>query len=128
MENQVLHLSDEGKSCRKIAAICNFYFSTVSRILKRNNKDISGRKGGRLRALSVRDCRNMARLLTSGKVNTPKQAARAVNKGVSEWTAIRSLQRIGLKAKEKKRKPALSLKNIGASQLMIGFCLESKLF
>lgn len=62
-------------------------------------------KTGRKKLLSDRDARNLAQLVITGK--TPKKATREIRKPISGWTAQRALKDIDLKAKEKKKKPAL---------------------
>jgi len=44
----------------------------------------------------------------------PKDASVAIGKPVSQWTACRALGRIGYASEVKKKKPALSDKNIKA--------------
>lgn len=109
---KVLFMLNEGKSVREIGTCCNIHHSSVVRIRKNCRQNLIASKGGRPRKLSDRDSRNMARLLTAGTAKTPKEAAITLGKNISEWTARRSLNRIGLQAAEKKKKPALSAKNI----------------
>ena len=73
--------------------------------------------------LSERDARAMDRLLTSKHVKAPKQAAAAIDKPINEWTVRRALRRIGLISAVRKKKPALSEKNVKAR---LKFCKEHK--
>ena len=60
------------------------------------------------------DARHIERLMRNRGTKTPKQAARALNKNVSEWTVGRALLRIGLVSAVKQKKPALSNNNVKA--------------
>lgn len=111
-KSQILFLLESGFSTREIAQKCEVSQPMVVKVRKASGLTASGLKGGRPRKITERASREMARLLTSGSVKTPKEAILAIGNDASVWTARRALHRIGLKAIERKKKPALSAKNI----------------
>lgn len=119
LENSVVVLTEKGHSTRKIAEKLNIGQSTVVKVQKRKNIVRAPNVGGRPRQLSDADARLMEREMRKDSSITPKQAADALNKNVSEWTARRALHRIGLLSAVKKKKPALSAKNVKAR---LAFC------
>ena len=123
LENEVVQLLHQGYSCRQIAKRKNLCSATVSNIKKRRNVSVPNLKGGRPRKLSDRDARKMYRLMHNKRTGTPILASKAINKCVSESTARRALQRIGLQARIKLKKPALSDKNI---ERRLKFCRKHK--
>lgn len=114
MKSKVLCLLKSGKSVREIAKLCDISHMTVFRISKNCEIDISFHTRGRRRKLTDPESRCMAKLVTSGTARTPKEAAASIGKNVSEWTARRCLERIGLEASVRKKRPALSARNIKA--------------
>ena len=112
LENEVVQLLHQGYSCRQITKRKNLCSATVSRIKRRRNVSVPFLKGGRPRKLSDRDARKMYRLMHNKLTGTPILASKAINKCVSESTARGALQRIGLQARIKLKKPALFDKNI----------------
>lgn len=123
LENEIVRLSENGDSCRNIAKKLNVCHRTVSLVRKRRNLIVATSKGGRPRLLSDGDARLVERNLATKSFRTPKEAAKILNKSVSDRTVRRSLQRIGLVSAVKKKKPALSEKNVKAR---IEFCKSHK--
>ncbi|GBP08343.1 Transposable element Tc1 transposase [Eumeta japonica] len=78
---------------------------------------------GRPRLLSDGDARQIERLLHNKDTKTPKNAAKSIGKDVSSWTVRRALNRIGLVASVKKKKPALSDRNV---KRRLHFCKTHK--
>lgn len=113
-ENSIIILTESGHSSREIADKLKVSQRSVIVVRKRRNVAFMPNTGGRPRLLKDSDARLMIREMKKNGSKTPKQAANAINKDVSEWTARRALQRIGLVAAVKKKKPALSDKNIRA--------------
>ena len=62
--------------------------------------------------LSDGDTRPIERLLHHKATNTPKNTALSIGKNVSSWTVRCTLNRIGLVVSVKKKKPALSNRNV----------------
>ena len=83
-------------SARQIAKNLGICHRTVLQVRRRKNFEHTRWKKGRSCLLSERDARAKEILLTSKQVEIPKQAAAAIGKTVSEWTARRALRRIGL--------------------------------
>ena len=69
--------------------------------------------------LLERDARAMERLLTFKEVKIPKQAASAIDKPVSEWTARRALCKIGL-ISAIKHNSVVRKKCVGSSLILQG--------
>lgn len=82
---------------------------TVQRIKQKHNIETSNTPG-RPRKIDDRTCRHLAKLVTSDNAITPAKARKTLNIDASEWTARRSLKKLGLKARENKKKPLLSKK------------------
>lgn len=114
--SRVTELARDGHTTRKIAELVKISQSSVSRILKNNSSDRIMNKGGRPKKISDRVAREIGRKLISGECNSPKEALFGPDGGrivdASIWTVRRALRSVGLKPKEKKKKPALSAKNI----------------
>lgn len=115
LENQVVDMTYNNYSAREIAKKLGICHRTVLQVKKRKNISPQAVKKSRPCLLSERDARTMERLLSSRQVKTPKQAAAAINKPVSEWTARRALRKIGLISAVKQKKPALSEKKCEGS-------------
>ena len=115
--SRVVFLLKSGESSREISKLLNISQKSVINIKKYKNVEVPPPKLGRPRLLTNADARRMERKLRSCASKTPKQVARDIEIPVSEWTARRALRRIGLVAKEKPKKPALSKKNIKARLL-----------
>lgn len=123
IENSIISMSAKGHSSREIAQKLSLCHRTVLMVRKRKKVEMVKNKGGRPKLLTDGDARLMERLMTSKDAKTPKAAAKIVGKNVSEWTARRRLRRIGLVSAVKKKKTALSEKNIKAR---LKFCKEHK--
>lgn len=123
IENNVINLLQNNYSCRKIAEKLNLSKSTVNDIKKRQNVACNNNQGGRPRLLSDGDARQIERLLHNKDTKTPKNAAKSIGKDVSSWTVRRALNRIGLVASVKKKKPALSDRNV---KRRLHFCKTHK--
>lgn len=109
--NEIIKLLQNNNSVRKIAKKYNISHMTVQRIKQKHNIETSNTPG-RPRKIDDRTCRHLAKLVTSDNAITPAEALKTLNIDASEWTARRSLKKLGLKAREKKKKPLLSKKNI----------------
>lgn len=116
IENNVINLL---KNNEKL----NLSKSTVNDIIKRCNVACNNNQGGRPRLLSDGDARQIERLLHDKAIKTPKNAAKSIGKDVSSWTARRALKIIGLVASVKKKKPALSDRNV---KRRLHFCKTHK--
>lgn len=116
-------MTHKSVSARQIAKTLGICHRTVLQVRKRRNISAPAPPKSRPRLLSNRDARAMEHLMISKPKTTPKEAAIAINKSVSEWTARRALRRIGLTASVKQKKPALSDKNVAAR---IKFCKDHK--
>ncbi|XP_053946213.1 cystinosin homolog isoform X3 [Anastrepha ludens] len=84
----------------------------VQRLRKNVPDAVPSNKGGRPRKISDRDARHLANLVTSSKAVTPKEALKMLDIDGSQWTARRSLSKLGLKAAEKKTKPMLTKRHV----------------
>lgn len=123
VENSIVALTNQGYSSRKIAKRLKVCHRTVLLAQKRRQCNPARNAGGRPRVMSNGDARVIERMIKSREARTPMAAAKAINKDVSEWTVRRALKRIGLVASIKKKKPALSEKNVRAR---LKFCKEHK--
>uniref|UniRef100_A0A0A1XKX3 Transposable element Tc1 transposase n=1 Tax=Zeugodacus cucurbitae TaxID=28588 RepID=A0A0A1XKX3_ZEUCU len=100
-----------GKSARDIGKELKISHTTVLRIGKNSNLErLTCNKGGRPKKIQIREARHVGRLLISNKLTTPKQGLPLLTQNVSVWTLRRALKDAGYKAKEKKKKPALTKK------------------
>ena len=104
----VINLLQNNYSCPKNAEKLNLSKSTVNDIKKRRNVACKNNQGGRPRLLSDGDARQIERLLHNKDIKIPENAVKRFGKDVSSWTVRRALNRIGLVASVKKKKPALS--------------------
>jgi len=111
-KKKIMELLIGGESVRKVANKFGVSHMTVQRLKKNCSEHIKINKGGRPRVLSERDTRHVANLVTSNPDTTPIKAANMLNLNASEWTVRRSLGRLGLKAKEMKKKPFLAKRHI----------------
>lgn len=114
VENSIVAMTESGNSSRVIAKKLNVSQRTVIAVQKRRNVAPKPNVGGRPRLLNDSDARLMLRQMRTKSSKTPKQAALAINKNVSAPTARRALHRLGYMSAVKKKKPALSDKNIKA--------------
>lgn len=116
--NEVKKLLMEGKSTRYVATKCSISQTSVIRLKKKCQLYVEKPPSGRPKKLSNQDERSLARYVLSGTVSTGAEAAKelenATGKRISRWTANRSLRKLDLEAVEKKKKPALSRKNVKA--------------
>lgn len=103
IENNIVTMTENGYSSRKIAQQLNISQGTVIAARKRQKIVPAPNQGGRPRLLKDSDARFMIRELKKKDSRTPKQAAAALNKHVSAWTARRALRRIGFVAAIKKK-------------------------
>lgn len=84
LENQIVVLTEKGQSAREIAKTLKICHSTVLCVRKRRNAKSINVTKGRPRLLTDGDARLMERLMRSKDTKTPKLAAKAINKNVSE--------------------------------------------
>lgn len=103
VQHQIIDLLKKGESIRKIAKKFEVSHMAVQRLRKNLPDAVPSNKGGRPRKISDRDARHLANLVTSSKAVTPKEALKMLDIDASQWTARRSLAKLGLKAAEKKR-------------------------
>ncbi|CAK9819093.1 Transposable element Tc1 transposase [Anthophora quadrimaculata] len=112
LQYHFISLCDKDLSLRQIGEECGASRRIVARIKKTYSSASICSRNGRPRLISNRAAREIAHCIRFESHKTPKTAAQEVGVSASEWTIRRSLKKIGLKAKEKKRKPALSDKSI----------------
>jgi transposase len=117
IKNDIISWLKQGKSLRATCKRFGVGKSTIQRISKQN-KIISPSKGGRPRKLTKRQEKECAKKIVSGEVKSCTHLSKVLNEegtvNVSRFTVARALNKRGLKAGEKKKKPALSKKNIAA--------------
>ncbi|XP_075159678.1 uncharacterized protein LOC142232855 [Haematobia irritans] len=123
VENNIVTLTNSGKSSRVIAKELNVSQRTVISVQKRRNVAPVPNSGGRPRLLKDSDARLMLRQIRNKSCKTPKQPALAIRKNVSAPTARRALHRLGYVSAVKKKKSALSDKNIKSR---LTFCKSHK--
>jgi transposase len=111
-QNHILSMLDAGYSAGHISASTGHGIATVSRLRSKHRPHLSKSSGGRPAKLSSANIRHAQRLISSGKVDTAVDAAKALsnvtNQSLSAQTVRRSLKVAGLKAVAKKKKPFLS--------------------
>ena len=116
-KNILVQLRQQELSIRQIASNFRVGYSTVRRI-GIENKLFSLKKAGRRKKLSLREERNCVKKIVSGEEKTATSLAKTLSIEkkipISRKTVARALNNAGLKAKEKKKKPLLSSKNIKA--------------
>lgn len=112
VQHQIIDLLKKGESIRKIAKKFEVSHMAVQRLRKNLPDAVPSNKGGRPRKISDRDARHLANLVTSSKAVTPKEALKMLDIDASQWTARRSLAKLGLKAAEKKKKPMLTKRHV----------------
>ena len=102
-------------SLRKISEATKIPKSTVDRIAKRM-KIKSGKKAGRPKKLNAQDVTFCVTQLTTNRTKTAQSLTKTLReeKGIElhRSTVARALNNAGMKATDKKKKPALSKKNI----------------
>ena len=110
---QILSLLDNGLSTRDIASRLEISHTTVSKSRKSRRPDGIKPLSGRPQRLNPSQDRFIARSMESGRLPSARQAAHAIsetiNQAVSERTIRRSLNRSGLRAYVRRKKPFLSL-------------------
>lgn len=104
IENEIVFLTEKGQSAREVAKKVGVCHQTVLQVRKKRNCHPPVVKKGRKGLLTNRDARAMEHLMSRQLVKTPKIAAAAINKPVSEWTARRALRKIGLVSAVKQKK------------------------
>lgn len=115
---RILELAKERKTSREIGYELQISHMSVIRTLKSSDDpDILSNlsnKGGKPRKISDRTARHIGRSLVANKIRSPKDGLTMLEQPASVWTLRRALNRIGMKAKEKLKKPLLSKKSIKA--------------
>ena len=114
VEDKIVSMTENGLSSRKIAVELKISQSLVMRVHKRRNVKSNVKVRGRKTLLTDSDARLMMQHMKKDKCLTPGNAALDIGKPVSRWTARRSLHNIGYISAVKKKKPALSVKNVKA--------------
>jgi len=116
LKTRIISLIHKNHSTRKIAAETGASKSTISRIRRAEGIASSPIRNGRPRLLSVHHVRRIFRASRAGKISNAVQGRRllAAVSGlrVSADTIRRALNRCGLEARVKPRKPLLSPRNI----------------
>lgn len=116
-KNILVQLRQQELSIRQIAFNFGVGYSTVRRIGLENNV-LFLKKAGRRKKLSLRDERYCVKKILSGEEKSATSLAKTLSREkkmpINRKTVSRALNNGGLKAKEKKKKPLLSLKNIKA--------------
>ena len=111
-QNHILSLLDAGHTASHIAASTGYGIATVSRLRSKHRPHLSKSLGGRPSKLSPVNIRHAQRLISSGKVDTAVDVAKALrnvtNQSLSAQTVRNSLKLAGMKAVVKKKKPFLS--------------------
>ena len=102
----------KGESARKIAKAQQISHYVVLSLRKRRNVQPVSTTRGRPRLLKDGDACHIASLMKNRdtKKKTPKLAAKAINKKVSEWTARRALCSIGLVSSIKQKSQPYRIK------------------
>lgn len=120
IKKQALDLLKEGKSTRLIAKTLKISPMSVSRIKKCSNLERGNiNKGGRPKKIEDREARHIGRLLMAGKMSVPRDGLPLLAQKASIWTLRRALNGIVYKAKKKKKKPALSAKNVSSRKAFL---------
>ena len=116
LKNNIISNLKSGLSTRQVANKFAISQSVVQKIRKRYCGNVPASTGGRPKLLSCQDKRRLTRYITAQVATTASMAAKllenAVGKRISKWTAQRALKEVNFIAVEKKKKPALSKKNI----------------
>lgn len=114
-QNDIVSQLHQGKSSRNVAKMFGVGKSTVQRIAKKKNLILND-KGGRKKKLSLREEKFCVKKITSGEAKSVVELTKILKNEmeveVGRKTVARALNNSGLKAGEKKKKPALSPKNI----------------
>jgi transposase len=114
--SNIISLVDDGLSSRQVAKQLGVSNATVSRVRACARPNVQTNPGGRPTKLSQQDKRQVVRLVTSGRADTAVQVARALlddaGTEVSSDTVRRALQKAGLKAAVKQKKPRLVPRHI----------------
>ena len=109
-----LHLVN-GLPYREIARKVKLSLGTIHNIARKHKVERFSKKGGRPTKLSDTIKRNVVRNITTGKCDTAVQAAKILqtthNNFVSPQTVRNVLKNVGLKARRKLKKPAISAVN-----------------
>ena len=112
---RIVTLREEGHSARKVASMTGVSHTTVLRVCKQFNETGSLEnqpRSGRPRSLSVRQERQLARAVRSGRISTALEASSQLTgqngSTVSVQTVRRALRHQGLRSYVKKRKPLLT--------------------
>jgi transposase len=113
----IISFLKQGKSIRETCRRFKVGIGTVQKISQQNNL-VSPSKGGRPRKLTKRQEKYCSKKIVSGDAKSCVHLTKVLNEEenvkVSRYTVARALNRRGLKAGEKKKKPALSKKNIAS--------------
>lgn len=86
-QNKIIEMTKSIQSVREIARTLGICHRTVLQVRKRKNISGEGAQKSRKSLLTERDAWAMEHLLVTKEAKTPNQAADAINKPVSEWTA-----------------------------------------
>lgn len=118
VKDNIIFQLKSGLSTRKIARKFDVSQAVVHKIRKRYCNDVPTSFGGRPKLLSCQDKRRLTKYITSEVATTASMAAKLlesdVGKKISKWTARRALKEANCILIERKKKPALSKKNIKA--------------
>jgi transposase len=105
----------EGKSARQIAREMGLSPTTVTKYRQKPVRNVAKSKGGRPKALSQTTERYIVRKVTTGQVASAVELHKQLNNNsddkVSYTTVCNVLKRVGLRARNKIKKPLLSKKH-----------------
>ena len=115
VRRNVVDRAKEGLSSRAIAQLYNIHRSTVSRIIKNADDDITPQRPGRPRQVSARDERRIVRSITSGVTPTVTQYVRHFKSQGTYQLSVSIIKRIlrknGLHGRVRRKKPLLKRKH-----------------
>jgi len=114
-QNYILTMLDAGHTATHIANSTPFGLGTISKLRSIHRPHLSKSSGGCPSKLSPSNIRHAQHLISSGKVDTAVEVAKALsnitNKPLSPQTVCRSLKAAGMRAVAKKKKPFLTKKH-----------------
>ncbi|XP_050546107.1 uncharacterized protein LOC126908237 [Daktulosphaira vitifoliae] len=115
---QIVSILKSGQSTREVARQCCVSQTTVQKIKNIGCPNALPRLKGRPKCSTPQDRRRLAHFLQMGEASSSSMAANLLQqytgKKVSRWTASRILKEQNFLCAEKKRKPAISKKNMKA--------------
>ncbi|HVT63137.1 MAG TPA: IS630 family transposase [Legionellaceae bacterium] len=108
----MIELLDKGESAHQIEAITGISLASISRIRSIYRPDLDRPTGGRPRKLSAANVHYAIRLITSRKADNAAEVTKSLrnvtNQPLTSKTVRRELQKSGMKAVVKKKRPKLN--------------------